>query len=358
MGQVRLERLKKSYGSVEILHDIELSVEKGEFVVLLGPSGCGKSTTLRAIAGLEKVTSGKIDIDGRDVTNLEPRERDIAMVFQNYALYPTMTVAQNISFGLKAKKVPSEIIENKVQDVAALLNLSHLLERKPGQLSGGQQQRVAIGRAIVRAPKVFLFDEPLSNLDANLRIDMRLEIMRLHKALGATTIFVTHDQEEAMTMADRIVIMKEGRIEQIGTPEDIYFRPRTLMVAKFIGSPSMNFIKGKILGPNRITTLLGELSVKTELPEGTFVEVGVRPDDISPTNSYEAKPQVSISMVVNLVELLGPRAVISLSHQSGQKLTAVVNYSELSRFKLGSLTKVALPTNLMHVFQLKVSDHS
>ncbi|WP_112322874.1 ABC transporter ATP-binding protein [Oceanibium sediminis] len=350
MSYVRLEKLRKSFGSLDILHGIDLEIARSEFLVLLGPSGCGKSTSLRMLAGLETVSSGRIFIDGRDVTGLEPRERDIAMVFQNYALYPTMTVGQNIGFGLKAKKMPADQIKKKVDEAAKLLNLSHLLDRKPGALSGGQQQRVAIGRAIVRQPKVFLFDEPLSNLDAKLRVEMRAEILRLHNELQATTIYVTHDQEEAMTMADRIVVMKDGLIEQVGTPEDIYFRPATRMVAGFIGSPAMNFIAGTGAGPCRIDSALGALKVDAAVREGQAVEIGIRPDNVTLAQSGYDGDNPVVPMTVKLVELLGPRAIVSLEHASGQAITAVVPYADISSFRTGSQVDIMLAVEAMHVF--------
>lgn len=350
MGQVNFRNIKKSYGSVDILHGLNLDVGEGEFLVLLGPSGCGKSTILRMLAGLETVTSGTISIDGRDVTALEPRERDIAMVFQNYALYPTMTVAQNIGFGLKAKKIPSAEIEKKVRETAEILDLNHLLDRKPSALSGGQQQRVAIGRAIVRKPKVFLFDEPLSNLDANLRIEMRAEIMRLHRELGVTTVFVTHDQEEAMAMADRIVIINGGEIEQVGTPEDIYFRPASRMVAQFIGNPSMNFIPGKVSADGQIDMAIGSVLTETTLAAGQAVEIAIRPEKIVPAERKGDGSWSAFTVSVTHVELLGPRAIIKLEHESGQSLTSVVDYDDIGNFKIGARVDVALSSEALHIF--------
>ena len=242
MSNLTIRKLVKTYGTTEVLHGIDLDVMDGEFVVFVGPSGCGKSTTLRLIAGLEEVTSGTIEIAGRLVNNLEPKERNIAMVFQNYAIYPHMTVRKNIGFGLRSSKMPRADKDNRIEEVAEILGMTELLSRKPNQLSGGQRQRVAIGRAMVRDPAVFLFDEPLSNLDAQLRTQMRLEIKKLHQRVGSTIIFVTHDQVEAMTMADRIVVMKDGYIQQIGTPEEVYHSPANTFVARFIGAPSMNMI--------------------------------------------------------------------------------------------------------------------
>src|ERR1700723_503989 len=246
MASVEVSNVRKSFGRFEVLHGVSISVDDGEFVILVGPSGCGKSTLLRMVAGLESVTSGELRIDGRLVNDVPPKERDIAMVFQNYALYPQMTVAKNMSFSLELARRPKEEITEKVNKAADILGLQVLLARYPRQLSGGQRQRVAMGRAIVRDPSVFLFDEPLSNLDAKLRVQMRGEIKSLHQRLETTTVYVTHDQIEAMTMADQIVVMNHGRIEQIGAPLELYDRPANLFVAGFIGSPSMNFITGTV----------------------------------------------------------------------------------------------------------------
>lgn len=242
MGSITLKQVSKSFGETNVIKPIDLDIRDGEFIVFVGPSGCGKSTLLRMIAGLEDVSGGEIEIDGGDVTFAPPAKRGLAMVFQSYALYPHMTVRNNIAFPLKRAKVPTEVIEQKVQDAANTLNLSDYLDRKPGQLSGGQRQRVAIGRAIVREPSAFLFDEPLSNLDASLRVNMRLEISELHKRLNTTMVYVTHDQVEAMTMADRIAVFNKGVIEQVGTPMELYNEPANEFVAGFIGSPKMNFI--------------------------------------------------------------------------------------------------------------------
>ena len=255
MAEVRLENLSKSYGHVEVIPDINLTIKDGSFTVLVGPSGCGKSTLLRMIAGLEQVSDGYISIDNADVTHAEPSDRGIAMVFQSYALYPHMSVKQNIGFGLKLAKTPKAEIETRVQKAADILQLGPLLDRKPRQLSGGQRQRVAIGRSIVRDPKVFLFDEPLSNLDAALRTQMRVELAELHSSLDATMVYVTHDQVEAMTMADQIVIMQAGKIEQVGSPMDLYNYPASVFVAGFIGSPKMNLITGPEAERHGATTL-------------------------------------------------------------------------------------------------------
>ncbi|MFP5517991.1 MAG: ABC transporter ATP-binding protein [Alphaproteobacteria bacterium] len=244
MGQITLDRVTKSFGDIDVIPPLDLSIGNGEFVVFVGPSGCGKSTLLRLIAGLEDVSSGTIRIDGKDATALPPAQRGLAMVFQSYALYPHMTVRNNIAFPLKMARLDKAAIDRKVEAAAKVLNLTNYLDRRPGQLSGGQRQRVAIGRAIVREPTAFLFDEPLSNLDAALRVNMRLEISELHASLGTTMIYVTHDQVEAMTMADKIVVLNAGRIEQVGSPIELYSRPRNRFVAGFIGSPRMNFVEG------------------------------------------------------------------------------------------------------------------
>ena len=248
MGTIQLNNVRKVFGETVVIPGADLQINEGEFIVFVGPSGCGKSTLLRLIAGLEDVTSGTISINGRDVTEVAPAERGLAMVFQSYALYPHMSVRDNIAFPLKMAKLPSEQIDRAVQKAAAKLNLTDYLDRKPRQLSGGQRQRVAIGRAIVREPTAFLFDEPLSNLDAALRVNMRVEIMQMHKDMKATMIYVTHDQVEAMTMADRIVVLNHGTIEQVGTPLELYNRPNSRFVAGFIGSPKMNFLEGGTLG--------------------------------------------------------------------------------------------------------------
>ncbi|MBZ5486309.1 ABC transporter ATP-binding protein [Halomonas aquamarina] len=248
MAALDIEQVRKEFGRERVLKDVSLSIESGQFLILVGPSGCGKSTLMNAIAGLEPVTSGRILIDGEDVTHRTPAERDIAMVFQSYALYPSMTVRQNISFGLEMRKVPKAEREQAVERVADLLQISHLLKRKPAQLSGGQRQRVAMGRALAREPKVYLFDEPLSNLDAKLRVDMRTEIKKLHQRLGTTIVYVTHDQVEAMTLADKIAVMRDGHILQLGSPDEVYNNPVDMFVAGFMGSPSMNFIKATLEG--------------------------------------------------------------------------------------------------------------
>ncbi|MCV6824957.1 MULTISPECIES: ABC transporter ATP-binding protein [Halocynthiibacter] len=281
MGSVTLRNIRKSYGAVEVLHGIDLDIKDGEFTVLVGPSGCGKSTLLRSIAGLETISDGEISVDDTVINTLVPKERDIAMVFQNYALYPHMTVAKNMGFSLRLAKESQEEIDKKVKAAAEILDLNALLDRYPRQLSGGQRQRVAMGRAIVRDPKVFLFDEPLSNLDAKLRVQMRSEIKELHQRLKTTTIYVTHDQIEAMTMADKIVVMRGGHVEQIGSPIELYDNPASVFVAGFIGSPAMNFIDAVGDGKALKTTtqeLLG--TPNATVASGQKVIAGFRPEDI------------------------------------------------------------------------------
>ncbi len=287
MAKLTIRNAIKRYGALEVLHGVSVAAQDGEFVVLVGPSGCGKSTLLRMIAGLESISDGEIEIGDRIINDLEPNERDIAMVFQSYALYPHMTVRDNMAFSLKLARRSKQEIEQKVSDAAAILDLAALLDRYPRQLSGGQRQRVAMGRAIVRNPAVFLFDEPLSNLDAKLRVQMRTEIKTLHQRLGTTMVYVTHDQMEAMTMADRIVVMRSGHIEQIGSPLDIYDAPTNSFVAGFIGSPSMNFIDGLVTDRNGTLGLEDAENLHWPLPEsarrhlGRSVQLGIRPEHIA-----------------------------------------------------------------------------
>ncbi|MFY0680723.1 MAG: sn-glycerol-3-phosphate ABC transporter ATP-binding protein UgpC [Thalassovita sp.] len=313
MANLALRSLTKSYGTTEVLHGIDLEVNDGEFVVFVGPSGCGKSTTLRMIAGLEEVTSGEVVIGDRVVNNLEPKERDIAMVFQNYAIYPHMSVKKNIAFGLRSSNLSKSAKEARIQEVAGILDMVPLLERKPNALSGGQRQRVAIGRAMVRDPAVFLFDEPLSNLDAQLRTQMRLEIKKLHQRVGNTIIFVTHDQVEAMTMADRIVIMKDGYIQQIGTPAEVYHKPANAFVAQFIGAPSMNMLAGTLTGQEIALETGGRLASQHAAAVQQKIMVGVRPDDLTLEAGVEiAKGKVAVR------EPLGPETLIYVETAAGE----------------------------------------
>ncbi|MBK1615200.1 sn-glycerol-3-phosphate ABC transporter ATP-binding protein UgpC [Rubrivivax gelatinosus] len=281
MGSISLRQVEKTYGagarSFKAIHGVDAEIADGEFIVIVGPSGCGKSTLLRMVAGLEEISGGEIDIGGRVVNRLEPAERDIAMVFQNYALYPHMTVFDNMAYGLKIAKVPKDEIQRRVEKAAGILELGTLLQRRPRELSGGQRQRVAMGRAIVRQPAVFLFDEPLSNLDAKLRAQTRLEIQKLHRELGVTSLFVTHDQVEAMTLGQRLIVMNGGRIEQIGTPEDVYGRPASTFVAGFIGSPPMNLIAGQAEG-GRFAVGGAGLPLPAAAPRDGALTLGVRPE--------------------------------------------------------------------------------
>lgn len=304
---MRMDSLFKSYGAVEVLHDINVEIGAGEFLVLVGPSGCGKSTLLNCIAGLETISGGALFIDGRNVTEEPPKDRDIAMVFQSYALYPTMSVAENIGFGMKIRKVPMQQRKAKINEVARLLQIEHLLDRKPSQLSGGQRQRVAMGRALVRNPALFLFDEPLSNLDAKLRVEMRAEIKRLHRNTNATIVYVTHDQVEAMTLASRIIVLKDGRVQQIGSPEEIYDRPANTFVADFMGSPPMNLIPST-LKDGRIQ--LGDklLDVDAEhLPQvDGGITLGIRPEHFS-----LAEGQADLTVVPTMIENTGAQSYVT-----------------------------------------------
>lgn len=311
MATLTLTDLRKAYGKVEVLHGIDLDVADGEFVVLVGPSGCGKSTTLRMIAGLEEVSAGRIEIGGRDVAHLEPKARDIAMVFQNYAIYPHMSVRRNIGFGLKTSPLSRAEKAARIEEVAGTLGLTPLLERRPAQLSGGQRQRVAIGRALVRDPAVFLFDEPLSNLDAQLRTQMRLEIKKLHQRVGNTIIYVTHDQVEAMTLADRIVIMKDGHIQQVGTPAEVYHRPANLFVAGFIGAPAMNLLPAQIARDEITVRGGGTIRLPRPLRSGP-VMLGVRPDDLTPVPSDGL-----IAGEITVEEPLGASTLIHVATEAG-----------------------------------------
>ena len=310
MAALTIENVKKSYGSTAVLKGINISIEKGEFLVLIGPSGCGKSTMMNSIAGLETINEGRILIGGEDVTHASPKDRDIAMVFQSYALYPTMTVRQNISFGLEVRKMPKAEREVQVAKVAKLLQLEPLLDRKPAQLSGGQRQRVAMGRAIAREPKIYLFDEPLSNLDAKLRVEMRAEIKKLHQRLGTTIVYVTHDQVEAMTLADRIAVMRDGLLLQLGSPQEIYDRPTNLFVAGFMGSPPMNFIKAKINSEHTLSIRANDRDYQLPIEAdaqlksyiGKEVILGIRPEMI--TEPLPHKAQLDCVKVIKLKALL------------------------------------------------------
>jgi multiple sugar transport system ATP-binding protein len=315
MAEVAILDVTKEFpgGAIAVSH-LSITAEDGEFLILVGPSGCGKTTALRMVAGLEEPTSGIIAIGDRVVTGISPKDRDVAMVFQNYALYPHMTVYRNLAFGLRQRKAPKAEIEHRVKEVTAMLGLEELLGRKPAQLSGGQRQRVAMGRALVREPKAFLLDEPLSNLDAKLRVQVRAELKRLHRRLGITTIYVTHDQVEAMTLGDRIVVMSGGELQQVGAPQDVYDRPANLFVAGFIGSPPMNLLRGTALG-GRITA--GDLTFERNgVPDGE-VAIGLRPEHLSP--SADGLP--TIDLQVDVVEPLGDEVLV-YGTVSGQVATA------------------------------------
>ena len=295
MSEIKLENLKKSFGKTDVIHDLSIDVKDGELIVIVGPSGCGKSTLLRMVAGLEDANQGNIIIDGKKVNELEPMERNIAMVFQNYALYPHMSVFGNMAYGLKIAKISKEEIDSRVQKAAEILELGELLQRKPSQLSGGQRQRVAMGRAIVRNPVAFLFDEPLSNLDAKLRVQMRLEIKKLQTQLKTTSLYVTHDQVEAMTLADRMIVMNNGNVEHIGTPLEVYTKPKTLFTAQFIGSPAMNIIKGE--SKNNQIGLSNGAILKTNSDHNGKVNVGLRPEDFKVDENGPIKLKVEFCLL-------------------------------------------------------------
>ena len=320
MANLSIRSVSKSYGAVSVLEDVSVEVEEGSFVVLLGPSGCGKSTLLHAVAGLNPIDSGTIVIGDRNVTNLPARERDVAMVFQSYALYPTMSVAENIAFPPKMRGLDRKTSDEKVAAVAKLLQIEPLLGRKPRELSGGQRQRVAIGRALVRDPRLFLFDEPLSNLDAALRTELRAEIKRLHQSIRRTMVYVTHDQTEALTLADKIVVLKAGKIEQIGTPLSLYDDPDNAFVAGFIGSPRMNFLKGKVAEDGQ-SLLVGDARVDiahlaTRLGHGQQVSLGIRPEHL------DDKQGVELSLTVDVTERLGSTSYVHGVLPSGETVVA------------------------------------
>ncbi|MBP0615814.1 ABC transporter ATP-binding protein [Jiella mangrovi] len=341
MGQLQLAGVTKSFGKAEVIQPTDLEITEGEFVVFVGPSGCGKSTLLRMIAGLEELTSGDIVIDGRVVNDVAPVERGVAMVFQTYALYPHMSVFENIAFPLRVAKLPRKEIESRVRRAAAILKLENRLDHKPAELSGGQRQRVAIGRAIVREPQVFLFDEPLSNLDAALRTEMRVELSRLHNSLGNTMIYVTHDQVEAMTMATKIVVLRDGHIEQVGTPLELFHRPVNRFVAGFIGNPTMNFLKASCLGETgdgvqlRLETgSVVTMPVEGAARQGDDLTLGIRPDDL-----VIAEGAARFEMIPEVVERLGNQSVIHGADMAGEPICAVVGGAEPitqgQKFELG-----------------------
>ena len=360
MADLQLKHIYKRYaGGVTAVGDFCLDIADKEFIILVGPSGCGKSTTLRMIAGLEEISEGELYIDGKLVNDVAPKDRDIAMVFQNYALYPHMTVFENMAFGLKLRKTPKDEIKKRVTEAAKILDIEHLLDRKPKALSGGQRQRVALGRAIVRDPKVFLMDEPLSNLDAKLRVAMRTEINKLHKRLQTTFIYVTHDQTEALTMGTRIVVMKDGIIQQVDTPANLYTKPCNVFVGGFIGSPQMNFVNAKLdQKDDGLYLEFGSLSIK--LPEGKAsrpelkdyigkeVVMGIRPEDIHDEEAMVAsQPESVVDAFVEVTEMLGAESYLYLTI-AGIAFTARVN--QRSTAKVNDTIKVMMDTNRIHLF--------
>ncbi len=360
MATLKFKDINKIYDNkVQAVFDFNLDVDDHEFIVFVGPSGCGKSTTLRMVAGLEEITSGELYINNRLVNDIAPKDRDIAMVFQSYALYPHMTVYDNMAFGLKLRKIPKEEIERRVNEVAAILGLEPYLNRRPKALSGGQRQRVALGRAIVRHPKVFLMDEPLSNLDAKLRVQMRSEIIKIHERVGATTIYVTHDQTEAMTMATRIVVMKDGYIQQIGTPKEVYNNPANIFVGGFIGSPAMNFLKGKYIGDYfEIEGSKTERTIRIYIPkelrpniqgyENEEVILGIRPEDIHIDGPIAEKYKTSSTVVeCDVVELLGHELIV-YGYMNGQRI--IVKTSANNDIQVHDKVNFAFDMNKVHFF--------
>ncbi len=355
MATVSLKKLTKAYGATAVVHGIDLEVADREFIALVGPSGCGKSTTLRMIAGLEEISGGAIEIGGRVVNDLPPRSRNISMVFQSYALYPHMTVRENMGFSLKIAGRPKEEMERRVAEASAILGLDQLLERRPSQLSGGQRQRVAMGRAIVRDPDVFLFDEPLSNLDAKLRTQMRTEIKRLHAKVNSTVVYVTHDQVEAMTLADRIVIMRDGHIEQVGTPDEVFRRPATRFVAGFIGSPPMNMQEATVADGRLVfaggATLPIPARLRGKVAAGGKVVFGLRPDDIYPTghgiHSGDAADVHEVELPVTVTEPLGNETLVFATFDGKDWVSRMLNPKPL---KAGDRLGFSLDLSQAHLF--------
>ncbi len=350
MAGVSLKEIFKSFDKTEVIHGISCDIKDGEFIVILGPSGCGKSTVLRMIAGLEVITKGNIEINGDVVNQLEPADRDIAMVFQNYALYPHMTVFKNMAYGLKIRRMPKDEIDERVRNAAKILELTEFLDRKPRQLSGGQRQRVAMGRCIVREPKVFLFDEPLSNLDAKLRVQMRLEIRNLHEDLKITSIYVTHDQVEAMTLGDRLIVMDNGYAAQIGSPLEIYEHPATRFVAGFIGSPAMNFMDAHLSSDGDSVEIPGNVNlpiVNGSHPEhgGQEVILGIRPEHFE----LAEKEDGVMHLNVDHVELLGADTLVH-GHFGEQKTSLTLRLSDIQHFEKNTVLPLAVPSEKLHLF--------
>jgi multiple sugar transport system ATP-binding protein len=352
MAEVTLQKVSKRYGEVSVIEDLDLEVGDGEFMVLVGPSGCGKSTVLRMIAGLEEISAGTIAIGGRVVNTLAPKDRDIAMVFQNYALYPHMTIRENLEFGLKMRKTPRVERERLVAEAAEVLEMADLLGRKPRQLSGGQRQRVALGRALVRHPAVFLFDEPLSNLDAKLRVQMRAEIKKLQRRFGTTAVYVTHDQIEAMTMGSRIAVMRDGRIQQVGEPLEIYQRPRNLFVANFIGTPPMNFLKARLDREGTAVTSGFTLTLPPAVrpapgKDGREIVLGIRPENVVDAREGGRGPTAALPLEVEFVEPLGDEVIVH--GRVGQEvLLCKLGPHRVPR--AGSRLEVAIELEKVHVF--------
>ena len=343
MATVELNNVKKRFGPVEVIHGVSTTIKDGEFIVIVGPSGCGKSTLLRMVAGLESISEGEISIGGKTVNDLEPMDRDIAMVFQNYALYPHMSVRENMGYGLKIAKIPKAEIEEKVNAAAKLLQLDEYLDRRPRDLSGGQRQRVAMGRAIVREPSVFLFDEPLSNLDAKLRVQMRLEIRDLQNRLGITALYVTHDQVEAMTMADRMIVMNAGRVEQIGTPLEVYETPQTLFAAQFIGSPSMNVFETTI--QNNILSI-GDITVPVNTEAEGKVAAGMRPEHVIVDDNGP------LSITVQMGEPLGANTLLH-GRLDGTSDAFTISLPGVHHTVAGQVIRFAVDPRHMHLFDIK-----
>jgi sn-glycerol 3-phosphate transport system ATP-binding protein len=346
MATVELKDIKKRFGGIEVIHGVSATIADGEFIVIVGPSGCGKSTLLRMVAGLESVSEGEICIGGNNVNELEPMDRDIAMVFQNYALYPHMSVRENMGYGLKIAKLPKSEIDQKVNAAAKLLQLEPYLNRRPRELSGGQRQRVAMGRAIVREPAVFLFDEPLSNLDAKLRVQMRLEIRDLQGRLGITSLYVTHDQVEAMTMADRMIVMNAGRAEQIGTPLEVYERPQTLFAAQFIGSPSMNILDATEVSGG---LQLGDCVLPSERKLNGVVTVGIRPEHVLP------HPEGPLAMTVQMGEPLGANTLLH-GRMSGTSDAFTVSLAGVHHAAKGDVIRFNVDPKNLHFFDSKTGE--